>query len=428
MRRLLLFLVPITLVAGCKKHPPPVATHDPAAPASARSSSAASASAAKPKPAAPRPVPSQTCTLDPPRGVVVTASGHGGYDHDIAASKAGVVVGWLESVPSKDIPDYSARVEMVRAFDASLVPAGPPDEIAHDDPSGGFITAVAPWANDGTLGTGTCQFAAEASDLECSVDRLKGKTLGAFEVKPFDTPPGDHVAVAAVGAKAVLLHSYCSIVESFATSEDASHELRGGSEDDHYCEGNAGVDVLAVTATTGGHAFGAWRRKGVIEGREIAPDGKPSGKVVRLSAPGRMVGAPTVRWDGTQAIAAYASRAKASDPWKITFAKWKPGATVVRAAVDTGAEPAMAPALAATSDPACVLMSWTEGRGHGTRGHAAHVCADALVQASKVDVSGAGMEAGDTELAAAPNGAYVVWQEVPAKGPADLRVARLRCR
>ena len=94
----------------------------------------------------------------------------------------------------------------------------------------------------------------------------------------------------------------------------------------------------------------------------------------------------------------------------------------------TGTEPAMAPALAPTDDSSCVMISWTEGKGSATHVRAGVACDDALITASVVDVSSAGAEAGDSELAriAASRG-VIIWQELPKGKPAELWLAKLTC-
>ena len=60
---------------------------------------------------------------------------------------------------------------------------------------------------------------------------------------------------------------------------------------------------------------------------------------------------------------------------------------------------------------------------------AGRVCNGALDPATVAQVSRAGVEAGDSELATDGRNVYVVWQEVPAARGAreELRVARLGC-
>jgi hypothetical protein len=75
------------------------------------------------------------------------------------------------------------------------------------------------------------------------------------------------------------------------------------------------------------------------------------------------------------------------------------------------------------------VLSWTEGSGRRTIVRAGRVCNGVLDASTVAQVSGVGVEAGESELATDGRHVYVVWQEIPAARGAgeELRVARLGC-
>ena len=101
------------------------------------------------------------------------------------------------------------------------------------------------------------------------------------------------------------------------------------------------------------------------------------------------------------------------------------GLAIADKMVATGAAPAMAPSLVPSSPAGCFVMSWTEGTGHTTVARMGRVCNGQLDAASVAQVSRAGIESGDSEIASDGTSVYVVWQEIPGpRLPSQLRVAR----
>ncbi len=458
---------------GCKKSsqngtPTATSTATVAPPSSSATTTGAAAVPTK-SPSA------RVCKLGPS---VVASEGRGGNTYGVAASAAGIVVTWGElRHPSSGFgpEDAKQRFELARLFDAPAegaapappAPKGAAKEVGSQEAVDAFSNGIAPFAlDDGTLGTGSCAWAAFAGKLSCG---LSGLTAPAGAPKfagiGYDDPgvagpgpEGDRVAAAGVGDAAVMLMPQCQDVRIVSSAGKAGvRPLAYGSADALAgCEPKKTIEVPAITAISANEAAGVWRHANVIEGRLMGKDGMPHAGIVTVSGGGDVeargaaggagrgisggvggrapdVGAPAIAWTGAEARVIHAGRTGAA-PWVLQSAHWKPGAPVTRAPLATGADPAMAPALVATDDPTCVLVSWTEGKGSATHVRAGLACGDAIVTASVVDVSSAGVEAGDSELArvvgaagAAPSAAWIVWQELPKGKPAELKLARVTC-
>jgi hypothetical protein len=378
---------------------------------------------------APRAVKDQSCAIAP---AVTVSEGRGGYGQSISASKAGVIVSWLEQRPLPGPDGFKELVEFARPFDVSPAAALAPKSVAKEIGSQGapdaFANGIATYATDAELGTASCNWAAFAGNLDCSIGPIGARSAENFhEREPGPGPQKDAIAVTRVGDKFVLLLPSCRDIRAYASGLKAPRFIATTSDTDRAACGDESVDRVGI-ATVGNHALAIWRRSAAIEARELDETGKTVGGIIKISAPGTFSGKPTVLGGSSDAIVAFASRAKPSETWRLVFARWKSGSAVTRETVDTGTQPAMAPSLVPTSDPACVLMSWTEGTGKTTSAHAAHVCSDQVVAASKVDISAAGVEAGDSALAPATDGAYTAWQELPANAPAVLQLSRITCK
>ncbi len=418
-------LASLIVVAACSK---PSGGGSVATAPSASSNATASAS---PPPLKTRPAPSRVCRVG---AAVVASEGRGALTHGIATSAGAVVVTWGELRPAD--PGFGGdgarqRTELWRAFDALLVARGPASVIGRQEASDAFSNGVAPYAQGERLGVGTCAWAAFAGRLTCKTANVDGTPGGGYDDPGVagPGPQGDRIAAAGVGDASVLLLPQCQDVRIVSSAaKKGARPLAYGSEDARTaCEPKRTIDVPAIAALGDDEAAGVWRHGSVIEGRRIGKDGTPRGALAAVSAAGD-VGAPAVVGAEGEARVLYASRPSAAAPYVLTLAHWRPEGPVARAPISTGAAPAMAPALVAVDDPACNLVSWTEGKGTGTRVRAGLVCGDALASSSVADVSTADVEAGDSELArVGASGAFIAWQELPKGKPAELRLAKVTC-
>lgn len=418
-------LASLIVVVGCSK-PSGGGTVATGVPASASTSSAS------PPPVKTRAAAARTCRVG---AAVMASEGRGALTHGIATSAGAVVVTWGELRPAA--PGFGGdgarqRTELWRVFDASLVARGPAAVLGQQEAVDAFSNGVAPYALREGLGVGTCAWAAFAGRLTCKTTNVDGASSGDRYDDPGVAgpgPQGDRIAAAGVGDASILLLPQCQDVRIVASAgKKGARPLAYGSEDARTaCEPKRSIDVPAIAALGDDEAAGVWRHGNVLEGRRIGKDGLPRGALATVSAAGD-VGAPAICAAVGEARVLYASRASAAAPYALMLAHWKPQGPVVRAPIPTGAAPAMAPALVAVDDPACNLVSWTEGKGTGTRVRAGLVCNDALVAGSVTDVSSAEVEAGDSELArVGASGAFVVWQELPKGKPAELRLAKVTC-
>ncbi len=391
-----------------------------------------------PRISAAKPVGSRKCVVGAP---VTVTEGRGGVTFSIAASTRGVLVTWGElRRAAGDLglfpPQGSLqRFEVARTFDAdTLAPRGPAQEVGRQAAVDARSNGVAAFAlADGTLGAATCAWEAYAGHLECRAGPPSdGPFVGTRYQDPHvmgPGPEGDRLAAAPVGDAALILLPQCRDVRAIAAAMPAAHFLVGGvGEDDpsRLCDGHD-IDVPAIAALGRDEAAGVWRNGAVLEGRLIGKDGVGHGSLVKVSTASSGVGAPAIAWTGSEALVVFAARTGAA-PYSLVLAHWKPGTPIARTPLSTGSEPAMAPAIVATEDATCSLVSWTEGRGSATHARSGLVCADAVVEASLVDVSTPGVEAGDTELARiGGSSSYVVWQELPRGHLPELRLAKVIC-
>ena len=425
----LALLLALTGLPGCPKGNP--GENDAA---SAKPSSSTQVKMAPSASAAPLPLgaKARACRLGAPQ---LVTEGRGGITHAIAANGDAVLVTWGEkrkpgpnggSFPE----DATQRFEMARLFDAkTLAPRGAATVLGSQEAVDAFSNGAAPFAAaDGSLRSATCAWVAFAGKLSCTFADVAKATAPAKRVNesvPGPGPDGERIAAVDMGDHALVLLPQCGdlrLVSSTATKmPPLFRDPKGGLDE---CEPKGKVDVPAL-GRAGDTAFAVARRGGVLIGRTIVR-AQPQGPVVQLSDRGVDVGAPAVVSNGSRASVYYASRSGKA-PFALTVTHWADGGALTRATLATGAAPAVAPAVAASGDAACVVLSWTEGSGKETRVRAGLACNDALVASTAVDVSPKDVEAGDSELAAAFGKHFVVWQELPKGRPPELKLAALSC-
>ncbi len=425
----LALLLALTGLPGCPKGNP--AENDAAA---AKPSSSTQAQTAPSTSAAPLPssAKSRACRVGAPQ---LVTEGRGGITHAIAANGDAVLVTWGEkrkpgpnggSFPE----DATQRFEMARLFDAkTLAPRGAATVLGSQDAVDAFSNGAAPFAAaDSSLRTATCAWVAFAGKLSCTFADVAKATARAKRVNesvPGPGPDGERIAAVDMGDHALALLPQCGdlrLVSSTATEMPPLFADPAGGLDG--CEPKGKADVPAL-ARGGDAAFAVARRGGGLVGRKIVR-AAPQGPVVQLSARGLDVGAPAVVSSAGRASVYYASRSGKA-PFALTVTHWADSGALTRATLATGSTPAVAPAVAATIDATCVLLSWTEGSGKETRVRAGLVCNDALVPSTAIDVSPKDVEAGDSELATFGGRAFVVWQELPKGRPTELKLAALSC-
>ncbi|NOU30756.1 MAG: hypothetical protein HOO96_22885 [Polyangiaceae bacterium] len=416
----------LVVVAGCSK------PSGGSSVATATPTQTAIATASAPAPLKTRPAPARACHVGTS---VVASEGRGALTHGIATAGGFIVVTWGELRPAGSGfggDGAKQRTELWRLFDASLGARGPASVIGQQEAVDAFSNGVAPYALGERLGVGTCAWAAFAGRLACKTANVDGSAGGDHYDDPGVAgpgPQGDRLAAAGVGDASILLVPQCQDVRIVSSAaKKGARPLAYGTEDARTaCEPKRTIDVPALAALGEEEAAGAWRHGNLLEGRRMGKDGQPRGPIAAISVAGD-VGAPAIVSAESEARVLYASRPSSTAPYALTLAHWKSAGPVARAVVSTGSAPAVAPSLVAVDDPACNLVSWTEGKGTGTRVRAGLVCNDALVVGSVTDVSTADVEAGDSELArVGTSGAFVVWQELPKGKPAELRLAKVTC-
>jgi|GEM_PF-1186948 len=375
----------------------------------------------------------QLCGAATPGGVVVT-EGRGGYGAVIAAHAGGVVVGWQETGPrptrgAEGPPGWRPRLSYARVLDpATLVPRGAADNFAGEEVfyahSTGLAAAGAPGGDGAAIAH--CQCFGGTGRIVC-------------ERQPFGDFPAVAAARAGAGCSGGVALGTAGAGAVLAFTDGAELRLVGSrSGRVHGTADGATADRMALARADGERAVLAWRSAdggggaaGALSVRAMTVDGdaRPGSRPVTLTAtPGR-VGAPAVTWVGGAALVAYAQASSARAPWQLALATWAPGRRPAVAALGTGRASATAPSIVPARGAGCAVLSWTEGSGRRTVVRAGRVCNGVLDASTVAQVSGVGVEAGESELATDGRHVYVVWQEIPAARGAgeELRVARLGC-
>jgi hypothetical protein len=378
----------------------------------------------------------QLCTASPAGGVVVT-EGRGGYGAVIAAHPGALVVGWQETGAAPPTsegapPGWRPRIAFARELDPStLSPRAPAREIAREEVFFAHMTGLS--AAPSPAGDG-----AAIAWCEC----YGGSGHIGCELTPFGRFPPVSAAREAGGCSGGIALGTAGPASLLAFTDSAA-VLLAGSRSGRAREGGdaATADRMALARADGDRAVLAWRTgdSGYLGTGELSSDilamtvdadARPGSRSVTLSEAPWRAGAPAAAWADGAALVAFARAQGARSPWRLALATWTPGRRHSVSALPTGRAPATAPSLAAAPSGGCAVLSWTEGTGRRTIVRAGRVCHGALDPTTVAQVSRAGVEAGESELATDGRGVYVVWQEIPAArgSPAELRAARLECR
>jgi hypothetical protein len=136
------------------------------------------------------------------------------------------------------------------------------------------------------------------------------------------------------------------------------------------------------------------------------------GPLFRVMGLGPVLGSPTIAWGGAAALVAWADRASPSDGWSLRMTKFTPGqappdATIFQPPAGGLGEQAMSPWLAAVGHGS-FLFTWTEGpvSGHHVRGQT--LSAEGAPVGDAFTISTEGVNAGQAQAAALPDGRGVV--------------------
>ncbi len=374
----------------------------------------------------------QLCTVVPAGGVVVT-EGRGGHGAVIAAHSGGVVVGWQETGPRPSgyqggPPEWRPRVAYSRELDgATMAPRGAASEVAREEEFYAHMTglAAAPSGAGDGAGIAWCQCFGGTGNIAC-----ESRSFGNFPTVGARHSGGgcsDGTALGTAGAGSAFAFTDSAMVSLVGSRSGREHGTRDGLTADRMAIARADGDRAVLVWRTG--LFGETANNVEIGAMTLDNDARPSSQPVVLGGAPDRVGAPAVAWVNGSALVTYARAATATAPWQLALATWTPGRRHTAATLATGRAPAMAPSIVASRTTGCAVVSWTEGRGRGTVVGAGRVCNGALDRATVGQVSQAGVEAGDSELATDGRHVYVVWQEIPSgRGVREeLRVGRLAC-
>lgn len=288
---------------------------------------------------------------------------------------------------------------------------------------GGLAAAPSP-AGDGA-GIAWCQCFGGTGNIAC--ETLAFGSFPAVTARRTGGGCSGGTALGTAGAGSVFAFTDSATVALVGSRTGREHGTRDGVTADRMAIARADGDRAVMVWRTG--VFGGEAQGMTIGAMVLDGDARPSSQAVTLGGATDRVGAPAVAWVGGAALVTYARAATERAPWQLALATWTPGRRHTAATLATGRAPAMAPSIVASRAAGCAVMSWTEGRGRGTVVRAGRVCNGALDRATVGQVSQAGVEAGDSELATDGRHVYVVWQEIPSgRGVREeLRVGRLTC-
>lgn len=369
------------------------------------------------------------CVVQPAGGVAIPGSAKA-TDVRLAASGSKALVTWYETTKRADGPDVWAAAGHV--FDGTNV--GARLDLDKVDLGDEFISGAAPVASGAELQVVSCFYEAPSGRYTCSrgAPGVKGATtLLDFKGIASGGPTKPGIAAVVKGEDALVFVPKIGAPDVLAFSARVSGKKKGYAFPARSSDDLPFSDGLGAVPTGEDEAAVVYRWKSTVYARRSGFDETWRSKT-ELSAKGALVGAPVVATDGHHVVTLFSERAKATDPWRVMVAEFAPpAAEVKRAELPTGEAQAQGPGIARTTEPGCFLVSWVEGTGKTTRTRIARACNGTIAKDAIVPLSGDGVEGGRATLAADPanaKNAFVVWQEIPAGKPAELRIAALACR
>jgi hypothetical protein len=414
----------------------PAATLD--AGAAPDAGAAANASTSPQAPVPPASSASSTACATEPRGGVTIPDSARATDVRIAGTGGHVVVTWFETSKGREGPDVLTSVAHV--VDADTGSVGPRTDVDKVDTGDEYPSGVVPVVVDGDVLLVSCFYGAPTGTYACARGAPHQKTpptLFRFSGISNGGPSTESIAAVARGKEAVVfvpegtgrdVHVFSSRVSGKKSS--SPFRLSEG-ERVSVADGLVAVDTSVGESD---EATVVFRHHSAIFARRAGFDESWHGKAVDLSGKS-LVGAPVAATDGTDRVAVlFSQRKKATDSWRVRYVAVSPSGSRPHVELPTGEAQAQGPAMARSTPAGCFLVSWVEGTGKATRTRVARMCdqhgAPELNAATATTLSREGVEGGRAYLAsdpARPANGYVVWQEIPAGKPAELRFAKLAC-
>lgn len=403
------------VLTACKKSAPAGTPVDAAAPP-ASASPIASASGA-PATAVPK-----TCAIEPKGGIAIPATSKA-TEIRIASAGGKALVTWFEKTNPDDGPYQTFAYGSV--FDGAGV--GARLEIESNTVADEPVTGAVPLAVGNELVSVSCWYGAPMGHYKCS-------RRAAGDAKPtpfvsFTGISGGAPQEPAIGAVATANDTLVFVPDNGRPDVIVlSASVSGKKKTRNFLSVDGAKiphpDGLGAVLASAGEAALVYRLQDAVVGRRAGFDETWRGKPITLSTPHKpgkqpLVGAPVIASRGDDVAVLFSERAKGTDPWHLVLVDWKGEPKAIPLA--TGAEQTQAPGIAAGET--CFVASWVEGTGKTTRTKLAPLCDGKLDVARALALSTDGVEGGRAYLAKDA----VVWQEIPAGKPAELRVAKLAC-
>lgn len=374
--------------------------------------------------------PPGACTTEPPRGVAIPASARA-TDVRLAVAGTRALVTWWETLNRGDGPPVDTAYAHV--FEGGAASLGPRITVAKADIGDEFTSAAVPLSEGGELSVVSCWYAAPSGHYDCSRGAPGGKPSPVIAIGGISVggPAKSALAAVAKGSETLVFAPDLAGRDVIALSSRVAGRKK--AFDFGMPKDGPAADGLTAVAD-GEEATVVFRSAGAVRARRATFGQAWRAPAVDLSAKGALVGSPVAAADGARVVALFSERAKASDPWRVRWATLSSTGEVAKALLPSGEAQAQGPAIAAAGS-GCFLVSWVEGDGKATRTEVARVCdgkgAPELGAGSRATLSTPGVEGGRATLATDPTkaaNAFVVWQELPAGKPAELRIAKLACR
>ena len=323
-------------------------------------------------------------TPPPPKPIVCSVSGEAHVVSPHAVVASGIEIVAVDSLVALGFAKTATAAMTIELDPTTMSATG-----AHSSDARDTIKRVTPMAS-GKM----------AIDLDSRTDAIRGRRL----VGEYD-----------VGSKSGELvwapHGTSKTKALWKLASDAPVESTRGAASD---------GTLAIAYRQDGAIWA-----GLAKGADLTPSGP-----VHVAGLGPQIGSPAIATAGGKVIVAWADRADKSAPWGLRSFVWTEGTDPVAQAFTppTGGlgENVMSPNLTALADGSFLLV-WTEGPMGGQQVRAHVLASDGTPRGNSIEVSGAGVHAGQGCAAVLPDGRGVI-AFLSAVGTAfEVRATGIRC-
>jgi hypothetical protein len=369
-------------------------------------------------------------------GTLLAAAGFGAAAIAAFALNIGVAVCVADSIAPPASPSAVAMVGITaRATGASMPPPPPPPPacaIAGEPRvvarralvAGGIETSIA----DGRLAFGVVTSPREGRAIEVDIHSLA--TIGSARLasaqplrRTVPILPTDDAVDVAADTNDRARTAIDPLRGALGLSPARIWKLQGMPVD--------GVRAAPLTSMKG-YAIALRRANAIWLGATGGDDAQtPYAPLVRLSEPGRRIGAPSVAVSADAVVVAWAERTN-DTPWRIKWVRLRPGLAPESArdlVIPAGGlgEQAMSPSVAGLDDGR-VLLAWTEGPASNHQVRAQLIGADDATSGAAFALSADGVFSGQAQVALGADGRGVVAFFASRGGDYDAVAVPMACK